>query len=104
MGKQLALVCVLGFCASACTSSSSGDDEAELVKGFNPPPAPAGYTRYVLPAIKGLHPGEDKLFCQWIALPIDSDVDVLDVNAYQTVTGHHVAVYSTGESEPVGTS
>ena len=100
MGKQLALVCVVF--AAACTSSSSGDED--LVKGFTVPPVQDGYTRYVLPAIHGLAPGEDKLFCQWIALPLDVDVDVLDVEAYQTVTGHHVALYSTGENEDVGTS
>ena len=103
MGKQLALVCVLGFCAFGCTSSSPSGDE-DLVKGFKVPPVPDGYTRYVLPAVHGLAPGEDKLFCQWIALPSDTDLDFVDVMGYQTVTGHHIALYSTSETEDVGTS
>ncbi|MEP6864058.1 MAG: hypothetical protein ABJE66_25745 [Deltaproteobacteria bacterium] len=92
----------MGLCAFGCTSSSSGDEN--LVKGFNPPPVADGYTRYVLPAVTGLRPGENKIFCQWIALPTDTDVDFDDVEAYQSVTGHHVALYSTSETEDVGTS
>lgn len=75
-----------------------------MVKGFNPPPVPEGYTRFVLPPILGVQPGEDKLFCQWIELPKDADVDFLDVMGYQTVTGHHIALYSTAGFEDVGTS
>jgi hypothetical protein len=103
MGKQLALACVLGFCAMACTSSSSGDD-VELVKGFNPPPVADGYTRYVLPAIKGLRPGEDKMFCQWVALPATEDLDIVAIQGYQSVTGHHAILYSSAETETVGTT
>jgi hypothetical protein len=103
MGKQLALICVLSLYAAGCTSSSSGDD-VELVKGFNPPPVADGYTRYVLPAVLQLRPGEDKMFCQWIALANDADIDMVDVTGYQSVTGHHAIVYSTSETETVGTS
>jgi len=101
MGKQLALVCVVF--AAACTSSSSGDD-ADLVKGFNPPPVADGYTRYVLPVVHGLKPGEDKMFCQWIEVANAQDVDIVDVTGYQSVTGHHAVLYSTSETEVVGTS
>ena len=101
MGKQLALACVVF--AAACTSSSSGDD-VEYVKGFNPPPVADGYTRYVLPAIHGFPPGGDKMYCQWIALANDTDLDVVDIKGYQSVTGHHAVLYSTSETEDVGTS
>jgi hypothetical protein len=102
MGKQLALVCVLALSVPACTSSS-GDDVA-YVKGFNPPPVKDGYTRYVLPPILGLHPGEDKLFCQWVQVASPTDVDIVDVEGYQSVTGHHEVLYSSSEVEAVGTS
>ena len=103
MGKQLALACVLGFCAFGCTSSSSSGDD-QLIAGFNPPPVADGYTRFVLPVIHGLKPGDDKMFCQWVQIPNDMDVDVLDVTGYQSVTGHHAIMYSTSETEDVGTS
>src|SRR3569623_544258 len=100
MGKQLALACV--FAAAACTSSSG--DDVDYVKGFSPPPVADGYTRYVLPTIHGLKPGEDKTFCQWVAVANDGDLDVVDVKGYQSVTGHHAVLYSTSETEVVGTS
>ncbi|HEY6037301.1 MAG TPA: hypothetical protein VIV58_23635, partial [Kofleriaceae bacterium] len=101
MGKQLALACV--FAATAACTSSSGDD-VQLVEGFNPPPVADGYTRYVLPAVHGIKPGDDKMFCQWIALPNADDVDIIDVRSYQSVTGHHAVVFSTAETEDIGTS
>ena len=101
MGKQLALVCV--FAAAAACTSSSGDD-VEYVKGFNPPPVADGYTRYVLPAIHAFPPGGDKMYCQWIALANDTDLDVVDIKGYQSVTGHHAVLYSTSETEDIGTS
>lgn len=95
------LCSVLLLAIVGCTSSS---DQVELVKGFDPPPVPDGYTRYVLPAIHGLQPGENKLFCQWIALANTEDVDIVDIQGYQSATGHHVVLYSTSETEAIGTS
>jgi hypothetical protein len=87
----------------ACASSPS-DPQEELVAGFEVPPVPDGYTRYIAPAIHKLQPGEDKMFCQWLDVAPDSDRDMIDLKGYQTVTGHHAVLYSSSENEPVGTS
>lgn len=101
--KQLCLI--LGTVAASLVgcATDSGND-VPLVKGFDPPPVADGYTRFVLPGIERLQPGEDKMFCQWIQLASDQDVDVLDVEGYQSVTGHHLVLYSSSEKEAVGTS
>ncbi|HEY0254454.1 MAG TPA: hypothetical protein VGC41_23160, partial [Kofleriaceae bacterium] len=49
-----------------------------------------------------MQPGEDKIFCQWIDAPAAADTDVVDIDGYQTLTGHHAVLYSTSEPQPVG--
>jgi hypothetical protein len=93
---------VLALAVVGCTKAADSGDDSQLVAGFNPPPAPEGYTRYIMPAVYKLQPGEDKLFCQWIDLAPDQDVDIVDVQGYQTITGHHVVLYSTSETAAVG--
>jgi hypothetical protein len=100
--KRLTLL-FLSVMAFGCASSPSGD-EVQLIDGFNPPPAPEGYKRYVAPAIHRLLPGQDLMFCQWIDVAPDEDVDIVDLQGYQTLTGHHVVLYSSSLKEPVGTS
>jgi hypothetical protein len=75
-----------------------------LVSGFSPPAAPAGFTRYVLPAVPQIKPGSDVIVCQWLAAPQDTDVDVVNVTGMQTRGGHHVVLYATMDVEPVGTT
>ena len=79
--------------------------DARLVAGFDPPAAPAGYTRYVAPAYVGLKPGEDAYLCQWVANAVDGELDIVDVTGHQSMTGHHATLYATTDtSQPVGTS
>ncbi len=96
----LIAVCVLG-----CKGSDDpGVDAGVYVNGFSPPPVAAGYKRYVTPAVYKLAPGEDKMFCQWVDVANAEDIDILDIQGYQSVTGHHAVLYSSSENEPVGTS
>ena len=77
-----------------------GADQAQQwVQGFNPPGAPDGFTRYVTPTVKGIQPGDNTEWCQWIAAPSDSAQDVLDLTGYQSATGHHAVLYATTETQ-----
>lgn len=93
------VVLVGAVALTGCTDSSSDG----LIEGFDPPPVPAGYKRYVMPDLM-VQPGQDIMLCQWIDVPSDKDMDVLDVTGAQTIAGHHAVVYSTSINEPVGTS
>jgi hypothetical protein len=90
------LLCTLAACAT--------DHGVEYIAGFSPPPVEAGYTRYVTPTIHDLHPGDDEMFCQWVAPPVDHDRQIIDTGGFQSVGGHHVVLYATSEVEAVGTS
>jgi hypothetical protein len=101
----VAIVAVVPGCTKAdTTGDDDGSGSEQLVAGFNPPPVPTGYKRYVTPAVHQLQPGQDLILCQWIDAASVDDVDVADLKGYQTVTGHHVVLYSSAEVEPVGTS
>ena len=75
-----------------CTSSP------KYIAGFDPPPTPAGYTRYITPTVHDVMPGDSDEYCQWLAAPSDHDQDVLAMDAHQSLTGHHVILYATTET------
>lgn len=105
MKTTLVLLCGL-IAVNGCTKAQSdddgnGSDSGQYVAGFDPPPAPAGYKRYVTAKLT-MQPGEDKMFCQWVDVATAQDQDIVDVQGYQTITGHHVIVYSSSEVNPVG--
>jgi len=111
--KRLTLIILAAaiVAAAGCTKAdmTAGDDDdgsgsEQLVAGFNPPPVPAGYKRYITPAVHTLQPGQDLILCQWIDAASVDEIDIADLKGYQTVTGHHVVLYSSAEVEPVGTS
>jgi hypothetical protein len=70
---------------------------------FDPPPPAAGYTRIEVPVLTDLPPGSDTLHCQYVRGPSDRDLDILDVQGYQSAGGHHSVAYSTTVMAPVGT-
>src|SRR5664279_4851213 len=112
--KRLTLIILavaIGAVPGCTKADTTGDDDGsgsvQLVAGFDPPPVAAGYKRYITPAVYKLQPGEDKMFCTWIEAPAGDDVDILDVQGYQSKTGHHLVLYSTSETSqdaPVGFS
>lgn len=92
--------------ASAADASHAGDAASSLgaAPGFDPPPPSSGYTRIVAPVMRDLPPGSDVMHCQYVHAPFDRDMDVLDVQGYQSLGGHHAVAYATALAEPVGTS
>jgi hypothetical protein len=72
--------------------------------GFDPPPPADGYTRIVAPVMKDLKPGDDIMHCQYVHGPFDRDMDVLEVQGYQSRAGHHAVAYATTMDVPIGTS
>ncbi len=90
--------------ALAALASCAASPDVSYIAGFHPPPPGSGYTRYVTPTIKQLDPGDDVMFCEWVAAPEDSDRQIIDTKGFQSQGGHHVALYATTEIEDVGTS
>lgn len=72
-------------------------------KGFDPPPVSAGYTRIVAPDVN-VDPGADTMVCQYVQAPLDHDVDILDVQGFQSAFGHHAVAYASTSNSPVGSS
>jgi hypothetical protein len=48
--------------------------------------------------------GEDVMWAEWVASPLDSDRDVIDVTGLQSKGGHHALLYATTNVQSVGTS
>jgi hypothetical protein len=44
------------------------------------------------------------MWCQYITPPMDADTDVIEVQGQQSLGGHHIVLYATSESQPVGTT
>jgi hypothetical protein len=93
---------VMASCGGAGSSAPPGS--SPYIDGFNPRAVPAGATRFVTPTITNIQPGDDKLYCQWLAAPAETDQDVLALSGQQSPHGHHVVLYATTANEPVGTS
>jgi hypothetical protein len=85
---------------AACASQP----DVSLIAGFKPPAAAPGYTRFVTPTVTDIAPGDNVMYCQWIAAPSDTARQIDDTTGFQSLGGHHVALYATSEVEPVGTS
>ncbi|HKU43431.1 MAG TPA: hypothetical protein VJR89_34955, partial [Polyangiales bacterium] len=79
-----------------------GSEEKAL--GFDPPPPAEGYMRIVAPTVEGLVPDTDLTLCQYVHAPFDRDMDVLDVDGYQSLGGHHAIAYASTQDVPIGTS
>jgi len=85
-------------------ASCAASNDVSYIAGFTPPAVEAGYTRFVTPTIAEIDPGDNVMYCQWIAGPQDADAQVTDTLGFQSPGGHHVAVYATSSIEDVGTS
>ena len=89
---KIALVGVLGAVA-ACGTDTPKKFDGELLDD--------GYIRYIAPPVT-LQPGETKQYVQWVAGPIDRDMDLLDVRGSQGAGGHHAVLYSSKSLEEIG--
>ena len=97
------LAVLLGFAGCASHAAPPGAQPAPMA-GFVPGPVPAGYTRFLTPVIDDIGPGEDQTWCQWLTGPLATAEDILGVSGAQSKQGHHVVLYATTDSEPVGTT
>lgn len=88
---------------AACGGPAAPVPNPTYIPGFNPTPAAAGFTRYVSPIVT-VDPGQSELFCQWVTNPFPNDIDVISVTGQQSAFGHHVVVYATTATAPLGTS
>jgi hypothetical protein len=104
------MACTTAVTLTACGSSdddTSPGGKAVWVTPRTPedfPPPPEGYTRLEAPVIKALPAGGEAMECQYIRVPFERDLDVLDVRGYQTLGGHHAVVFASLNNEPVGTA
>jgi hypothetical protein len=84
--------------------AACGGHDSGLIDGFHPALAQAGFTRYVLPPVRGVPAGQQILQCQWVSAPVDHDVDIIATAGEQTTGGHHAILYASTEAAPIGTS
>src|SRR5579872_2462121 len=91
--RLLPMAVALGGALAGCATND--EPSVKFVDGFNPPPAPAGYTRFVTPPIPGIAPGANVEMCSWVGAASTEDRDVLAMDGFQSKTGHHAVVYAT---------
>jgi copper type II ascorbate-dependent monooxygenase-like protein len=101
MRRSLLLLSLVVGCSSA-PKSTTADVMPELKAILDPKPD-NGY-QIILPITKDLQPGTDNEVCTWTDLIVDHDVDIRAVEGYQTLTGHHVVLFSTSKTQPPGTT
>jgi hypothetical protein len=89
---------------SALKTPPSGQEPPPSGGAFAPPPPAAGYTRIVAPVVKDVAAGVDLMVCQYIQAPLDRDIDILDVQGYQSDFGHHAVAFASTATTPVGTT
>jgi hypothetical protein len=58
----------------------------------------------VAPVVTAIAPGADMMFCQYIQAPLDRDIDILDVQGYQSKDGHHAVAFASTATTPVGST
>jgi hypothetical protein len=97
MGRSIRVCLALSYLAVAAACSS---DDGGPVGGDGPP---AGYVRYE-PTPVTLAPGDNKMWLQWVAPPLDKDQNIVDLIGWQGTGGHHAVLYTTTEVQPVGTT
>jgi hypothetical protein len=83
-----------GGSSTASHSSYPGQD-------LGLPPVAAGYIRYETSPVV-VPPGQTGMWAQWVAPPIDGDLDVIDVTGTQSTGGHHAILFATTSVQPVG--
>jgi hypothetical protein len=96
--KRILVALTLGL--AACGNADGGPGKTEPGEESKPP---EGYTRFAPPSID-MAPGEEGTYCQFVALPAEADMDILDITGEQGFPGHHAVLFATSANEPVGTT
>jgi hypothetical protein len=106
MRARHALFLVLAALPSCSSSSSStSEDDANLIEGFHPPAAEEGQIRVFAPIVENIEPGADLTWCTYIANPFGGEVDVVQSRGYQSKSGHHALLMEVpGAEERLGQS
>jgi hypothetical protein len=98
--RRYALVLTVVAGCSTAPSGPKVDTLPDLVLEAKPD---NGY-QVILPIVRALVPGADTEYCTWTDVVADHDIDVRAVQAFQTVGGHHVVLYTTSKVEAPGTT
>jgi hypothetical protein len=90
---------------AGCGGHGSGGGPAASYPGADLGLAPvaAGFVRYETHAAS-VGAEQDVMLSEWVAPPLESDMDVLAVTGLQSKGGHHALLYATTDVKPVGTS
>jgi hypothetical protein len=84
---------------SASNDVAPGADNRASTQDAGPP---AGYVRYTSSTIK-VPANTSSQWFEWVAPPADHDVDIVDIEGWQSKGGHHALLYATTDIQPVGT-
>jgi hypothetical protein len=117
MNTQSVLRASWGFLClltAGCGGHGSSDDDTATDAGtaadasypgedLGLPPVADGATRYETQPVT-VPAGGDVLWSEWVAPPLDSDMDVVSVTGLQSQGGHHAILFGTTNVQPVGTS
>jgi hypothetical protein len=111
------LLVTAALAVAACSSSAKdttpaaapgGDPPAEsgitLLGGTKVDAPPANGFQVVLPIVKGIAPQASEEWCTWTDHVAEHDLDVQEVDSFQSKTGHHVVVFYTERPQPAGTT
>lgn len=106
--SRVALACPLVALLLGCSGSGTDDrSDADNRGGYSGaelglPPVKDGFVRYVTKPI-AVEPGRDVMWDEWVAPPLDIDMDVIKVTGMQSGGGHHAILYGTTDLQPLGT-
>src|SRR5579864_6321036 len=67
------------------------------------PPVAPDFVRYETQPV-AVGAGDDVIWAEWVAPPLESDMDVVEVTGLQSKGGHHALLYASTNIQPVGTS
>jgi hypothetical protein len=99
--------CGGGDSKGANLAGGKSDTDAGAARGKSDTDAGAegprpGYVRYKTNPID-VPPGTSAQWFEWIAAPLDHDVDVVDIIGTQPHVGHHATLYAVQDAQPIGT-
>jgi len=98
MRRTLLLLTLLAGCSKAPANTTP--TLPDLVVD----PKPTNGYQIILPIVQAIQPGQDTEYCTWTDLVLDHDVDIRAIEGYQTLGGHHVALFSTETKQPAWTT
>ena len=101
----------LAACGSSATPAAHdepvtppGATSTTILGGTKVDAPPANGFQVVLPIVKGIAPQASEEWCTWTDHVADRDLDVQEVDAFQSKTGHHVVLFYTERQQPPGTT